>query len=304
MPMDRFQEMTVYCAVVEEHGFASAARRLGLSAPAVTRAVAALEERIGARLLIRGARSIRLTESGQQFHEDCRRILAELELADELAPGGRSPPKGHIALSTPVLFGDAVLNPILMDFLQAHPQVSMRATFSDRFPDLRDDGIDVALLMGAVHEPALVAIPVGNIHRVVCAAPAYLQAHGVPASVAELATHRVIWSDADSHASEWQFARGELVQSVRIAPRLTVSSNLAAIEAARSGWGLTRVMSYQVATELAAGSLVALLVDQDAVDVPVHVAHLDGRGGASKVRSLVDFLVQRLRGHPALASLR
>jgi DNA-binding transcriptional LysR family regulator len=304
MPMDRFQEMTVFCAVVEEHGFASAARRLGLSAPAVTRSVAALEERIGARLLIRGARSIRLTESGQQFHEDCRRILAELELADELAPGGRSPPKGHVALSTPVLFGDTVLNPILLDFLEANPLVSMRAIFSDRVPDLQDDGIDVAMLMGAVSDPALVAIPVGNIHRVVCAAPAYLQAHGVPASVAELVAHRVVWSEADARAGEWQFACGDRVQSVRIAPRLSVSTNLAAIEAARSGWGLTRVMSYQVAAELAAGSLVALLVDQDAVDVPVHVAHLEGRAGASKVRSLVNFLVQRLRGHPALASLR
>jgi DNA-binding transcriptional LysR family regulator len=296
--------MTVYCAVVEEHGFASAARRLGLSAPAVTRSVAALEERIGARLLIRGARSIRLTESGQQFHEDCRRILAELELADELAPGGRSPPKGHVALSTPVLFGDTVLNPILLDFLEANPLVSMRAIFSDRAPDLQDDGIDVAMLMGAVPDPALVAIPVGNIHRVVCAAPTYLQAHGVPASVAELAAHRVVLTDADSRTGEWQFACGDRVQSVRIAPRLTVSTNLAAIEAARSGWGLTRVMSYQVAADLAAGSLVALLLDQDAVDVPVYVAHLEGRAGASKVRSLVEFLVQRLRGHPALASLR
>lgn len=299
--MDRVQEMNVFCAVVEEHGFAAAARRVGLSAPAVTRSVAALEARIGARLIDRGAGNVRLTDAGRRFHEEARALLAALDLADESAAGPQAVPKGHVTLSAPVMFGETVLAPILLDWLEANPLVTLRAQLVDRTPNLHEEAIDLAVSMGIVAESGLVAVLVGHIHRVVCAAPAYLDARGTPDAIDALAHHRIVQSTADAPGGDWRFERAGARSSLRVDPALVVSTNLAAIEAAREGFGVTRVMSYQVAEDLALGRLVAVLTDADDAEVPVHLLHVEGRSVSPKVASLLDFLQRGLTVHPALA---
>lgn len=298
--MDRFQQLSVFLAVVEDLGFSSAARRLGMSPAAVTRTVAALEARIGAQLLIRSTRSIRLTDAGNRYYEEGRKLIADVEMADQAALGVDAPLLGHLAISSPVQFGDAVLTPILLDYLETYELVTLRALYTDRFPNLHEDGIDVALWMGALQDPTMTAIGVGSIRRVLCAAPAYLQAHGAPANVQSLTDHRIILSSADSVDGEWRFDDVGSGQCIRVQSQFKVSSNLAAIDAARAGWGITRVMSYQVAEDFAAGLLQPVLVEVGSGELPVHVVHHQDHAGTPKVRSLVDFLVARLRRQLAL----
>ncbi len=294
--------MCVFVAVAETQAFAAAARRLGISAAAATRAVAALEARIGARLLVRTTRSVRLTDAGGQFLEDCRRILADLDGADEMASGAQMRPRGLLTLASPVLFGQCVLNPVVLDYLELNPLVTVRALFADRTPNLHEEAIDIAVLMGEPSDSALVAVPIGSIRRVVCATPGYLAERGTPRHPDQLAAHRIVLSSADSPTPEWRFVDGAAALAVRLQSRLTVSSNEAAIEAVRGGWGLTRAMSYQVAAQLADGSLVSVLDEFQPAALPVHLVYREGRKASARVRSFIDFAVTRLRGEPALLS--
>lgn len=298
--MDRVQEMSVFLAVAEQQGFAGAARQLGISAAAATRAVAALETRIGARLLVRTTRSVRLTDAGAQFLEDCRRILADLDSADETASGARVRPRGSLTLASPVLFGQCVLNPVILDYLDQNPLVTVRALFADRTPNLHEEAIDVAVAMGPASDTALVAVPIGHIRRVVCATPGYLARRGTPTHPSELGGHEIVLSTADARTPEWRFVTGAAALSVRLTSRLTVSTNEAAIEAVRGGWGLTRVMSYQIAPQLADGALVTVLDDYAPEALPVHLVYRESRKNSLRVRSFVDYAVARLRSDPAL----
>lgn len=300
--MDRVQEMSVFLAVAEQQGFAGAARQIGISAAAATRAVAALETRIGARLLVRTTRSVRLTDAGAQFLDDCRRILADLDSADEMASGARVRPRGLLTLASPVLFGQCVLNPVILDYLDQNPLVTLRAVFADRTPNLHEEAIDIAVSMGEPGDSALIAVPIGQIRRVVCATPGYLAHRGTPTHPGELSTHQIVLSTADAPTPEWRFVVGDTELSVHLQSRLTLSTNEAAIEAVRGGWGLTRVMSYQIAAQLADGSLVSVLDDYAPEALPVHLVYRESRKSSLRVRSFVDYAVARLRSEPALGN--
>ena len=168
--MDRFQEMQVFLAVAEEQGFAAAARRLSMSPPSVTRAVAALEERIGTLLLTRTTRSVHITEAGQRYVEDCRRILAELEEAEESAAGSHATPRGQLNITAPVLFGELFVTPLLVEYLNQQPAVQIKALLVDRVVSMVDEGIDVAIRIGNLPDSGLHALKVGEVRRVICTA--------------------------------------------------------------------------------------------------------------------------------------
>jgi DNA-binding transcriptional LysR family regulator len=299
--MDRFQEMQVFQAVAEERSFARAASRLALSPPSVTRAVAALEERLGTKLLQRSTRGVRITESGDRFLAECRRILAELEAA-EGAAAGRSSPHGTLAITAPVLFGDLVLTPILADFLAREPGIAIRAVFADRIVSMVEEGIDVAVRIGHLPDSGLLAKRVGRVRRVVCAAPSLLDRLGRPQHPHDLARLPTVASAASALLTEWRFKErdGDREIVVRPTPRLVVSSNRAAIEAASLGAGVTRVLSYQVGGPIAAGALECVLEDFELDPLPVHVVYTGGRKAPGKVRAFVDACVDALRDHPAL----
>lgn len=296
--MDRLQAMRIFVRVAETGGFAEAARQLSLSPPAVTRAVAGLEAGIGARLLTRTTRLVKLTEAGRRYLEDCRRILADLAEAEAAASGSYARPEGGLVVTAPVLFGRIYVLPLLTAYLSDHPAVEGRALFLDRVVNIVEEGIDVAVRIGPLADSGLTAIRCGSVRRVVCAAPAYIAAHGAPRVPADLADHRIV-AVAQAERLEWRFGPdGRTV--VPLKPRLTCNVGEAAITAAIAGWGLTRVLSYQVAAALRDGRLQVVLEAFEPEPLPIHVVHVEGRGASAKVRSFVDFAVARLRADPLI----
>lgn len=298
--MDRFQEMQVFVCVAQEQGFAAAARRLSLSAASVTRAVAALEQRIGTQLLIRTTRSVHLSEAGQGYLDDCRRILAEVQDAEASAAGLHAQPRGQLTLTAPVLFGDLFVTPLLVRYLQRYPQVRVNALLLDRVASMVEEGIDVAIRIGELPDSGQHCVRVGEVRRVVCAAPEFLAVHGRPLHPNDLRLAPVIAPSSVGQARHWSFNDGGRSLSIRPEPRLQVSANQAAISAACLGLGLTRVLSYQVADKVAAGQLEIVLEAFELAPLPIHVVYQGGRKAPARVRSFVDFAVQALREHPSL----
>ena len=298
--MDRFHEMTVFVAVADAGSFAAAGRRLRMSPPAVTRAVAFLEERLGVRLLKRSTRQVRTTDAGARYLEDARRILLETDEADEAAAGINATPRGHLAVTAPALFGKLYVMPVITAYQGKFRETTVSALFVDRVVNLLDEGLDVGIRIGQLPDSSLRAIRVGQVRRVVCASPAYLRKHGVPKTPADLAGHQIIAATAVSAGTEWTFARGREKTGVRVEPRILVNTNDGAIAAAMDGFGLTRLISYQVAGELAAGTLKTVLAEHEEAPLPIHVIHREGRHGSAKVRSFVDLTVETLRADKAL----
>ena len=298
--MDRFHEMQVFLAVAEEEGFAAAARRLNTSPPSVTRAIAAMEQRIGTQLLARTTRSLHLTEAGQRYLDDCRRILAELDEAEEAAAGSYSIPGGQLTVTAPVLFGELYVAPVLGDYLDRFPLVSINALLVDRVVNMTDEGVDVAVRIGHLQQSGQQAIKVGEVRRVVCASPAYLDQHGRPQRPEQLREAKLVTSSSSQRVSEWTFIDGGQPLKVPIEPRLVVTANNAAINLARLGWGMTRVLSYQVAAAVAAGELELVLEDFEPAPLPIHVVFQQNGRVPAKVNTFVDFLSQRLGQDPAL----
>lgn len=298
--MDRFHLMTVFVAVAEEESFAAAARRMRMSPPAVTRAIAFLEERLGVRLLTRTTRLVRPTDAGIRYLEDARRILLDADEADEAAAGINATPRGHLAVTAPVMFGKIYVMPVITAYQLAFAETTVSALFVDRIVNMMDEGLDVGIRIGALPDSSLRAIRVGQVRRVVCAAPAYLEQYGSPQAPDDLVQHRIVAATSVSAGSEWTFVIKKEKIGVRLSPNILVNSNDGALEAAKSGFGLTRLISYQVASELSAGTLKTVLADFEEASLPVHVIHREGRHGSAKVRSFVDMAVEKLRADKAL----
>ncbi len=298
--MDRFHLLTVFVAVAEEESFAAAARRLALSPPAVTRAVAALETHLGVKLLARTTRFVRATEVGMHYLAHARRILTELDEADDAATGMHGQPRGHLSVTAPALFGRMYVMPQVVAYLRRYPEMTVSTLLLDRLVNLIEEGMDVGIRIGELPDSGLHAIPVGNIRRVVCATPDYLAAHGTPQYPADLMQHTIIASNTLAAHLDWAFAEGKSTLSVRLHPRLSTSTNESAITAALSGFGIVRQMSYQIAPYLASGQLQALLTPYETAPLPIHVLHREGRQASARVRSFVDLLVANLRADERL----
>ncbi len=294
--MDRYHAMRVFVRIADTGGFAEAARQLHMSPPAVTRAVAALEDTIGTRLLTRTTRAVKLTEAGARYVEDCRRILAAIEEAEAAAAGSYATPTGMLTVTSSVLFGQIYIMPIMTEFLDLHPQVTGRMLFVDRVVNLVDEGVDVAIRIGHLPDSSYSATRVGSVRRVICGSPDYIEARGLPSHPAELSQHRIIAATSAWTSLEWRFgADGEI--AVNVKPVLFSNSNEAAIGAARSGWGLTRALSYQVGPDLVEGRLQIVLEDFEQPPLPVHIVHPEGRNASAKVRAFIDFARERLRAN-------
>ncbi|WP_457420691.1 LysR family transcriptional regulator [Roseateles sp. P5_E7] len=300
--MDRLQAMEVFVAVVDHGGFAAAARRLDLSAPVVTRAVAELETRLGVRLLTRTTRTVRVTEAGARYAEDCRRILADVGDAESATSDSRSQIKGLLSVTAPVLFGNLHVTPIVADYLQRYPDVDAQCVFVDRMVNLVEEGMDVAVRIGELPDSTLRAVPVGRVRRMLVASPGYVAAHGRPLRPDELSGHVLIHPTQVLPYPEWRFAEGGRPLVQRIRPRLRTTTNDAARSFALAGLGIARLLSYQVADALASGALLPLLEDFETPPLPVHVVHHEGRHMTQKVRAFVDLAVATLRANPALRS--
>ena len=297
--MDRLQAMRVLVRIADSGSFAETARLLNMSPPAVSRSVVALEEAVGARLLTRTTRSVKPTEVGARYIEDCREILVSVEEAEAAASGSFARPSGSLTVTASVMFGQIYIVPIMTEFLDTHPQVTGRLLFLDRVTNLVDEGIDVAIRIGHLPDSSYSAVKVGSVRRVICGSPDYFETAGVPSSPAELAEHRIIAATSAWTSTDWRFGKNDK-QIVSVTPSLYCNSNPAAIDATRSGWGLTRVLSYQVAPDLVEGRLQTVLEEYEEEALPIHVVHPEGRNASAKVRAFVDFAAERLRSNSYL----
>ena len=295
--MDRLYLMAVFVAVAEEESFAAGARRLGMSPPAVTRAISALEDRLGVKLLNRTTRYVRVTDAGNRYLDDCRRIIQETDEADEAAAGINAEPRGHLAVTAPVMFGRLFVIPGIVDYLQRYPAMEVSAVFLDRVVNLLEEGFDVGIRIGELPDSTMRAIRVGHVRRVMCASPGYLSEHGTPSNPAELMHHKIVAASGVSPVMDWKFAPD---LSVKVKPRLTLTSNDAAIEAVLADMGITRLLSYQIECQRATGQLQIILSEFEPPPLPIHVIHREGRYASAKVRSFVDLMVSKLRAHRAL----
>ena len=293
--MDRLETMRVFVTVAEVQGFAPAARRLAMSPAAVTRAIAALERHVGARLLQRTTRVVRLTEAGARYFADCKRILEDIETAESAAAENQTEPRGELVVTAPLVFGRMFVAPLVLEFLARHSQVSARTLLVDHVVDLVEGGIDVAVRIAHLPDSSLTAIKVGSVRRVVCASPGYLAAHGTPQTPADLASHEALIFTRDHGQSAWQFGAGRTARTVPLRSRFVVNNADAAIAAAVAGAGVTRVLSYQIGPQVEAGLLAVVLEKHAPPAIPVSVVFPAGRRSAAKVREFVAFAVERLK---------
>lgn len=293
--MDRLQTMAMFIAVSEAQSFSAAARHLNVSPPVITRAVAELEKRLGVKLLNRTTRYVRPTEAGARYVEDARRVLEEIELVDEAAAGVNAEPRGTLVVTAPVLFGRLHVMPGIVDYLKRYPETQIQALFIDRVVNMLEEGIDVGIRIGELPDSTMRALKVGAVRLVTVASPAYLHQFGEPDTPENLSLLSVIVSSAANHFIDWQFKIAQKNRTFRIEPRLIVSTNDAAIEAARAGFGITRILSYQVASYLANGELVTILQDFEPEEIPIQIVHREERHSSSKIRAFIDLLADRLR---------
>lgn len=291
--MDRLDEMAIFVTIIDQGSLAGAARRLRRSAPAVTRALAALENRVGARLVERTTRQLSPTDAGRALAERARALLGDYEAT--LLGVADAPVRGLLRVTAPVQFGRRHVTPLVTGFLDAQPQIAVELVLNDRNLDLIEEALDVAVRIGPLSDSTYLVRRVGEVRRVLVASPAYLAKHGVPGKPAELANHETIFGTARSETSEWRFGPPSRGSVVRLSPRLLINDIEAQLLAARAGRGIARVLSYQVVDELAAGTLVRLLQPFEPPPLPVQLVTLGGSYRAPKVRAFLDYAAAALR---------
>ena len=293
--MDQIKLMKIFVAVAEENGFASGARKLRMSPPTVTRAVNILEAHLGVKLFDRSTRIVRLTSAGELYYYDSIRILEEVNEVNEAVRGINSVPKGHLAVTAPVLFGKLYVLPCVIEFMRLYPSMNFTATFLDRPVNLLEEGFDVGIRIGELPDSSMKAIQVGNVRQVTCASQDYLKKNGIPQNPSDLSDHNII-STSDSNITEWQYSQKSKVITVRVRPRLVVASNDDALEAVMQGSGIAKI-PFQALHFIESSKLKIILNKFEPAPRPVNVIHLEGRHITIKIRSFIDFIVTRLQNN-------
>jgi DNA-binding transcriptional LysR family regulator len=294
--MDRLDELRLFLAIVDSGSFAAGGRNFARSPSSASRILAEMEQRLGTRLLQRTTRKLSLTDSGARLAEHARRLLADYEEAIDHAVGERGLLRGHIRLSAPTMFGSRHVGPIVHEFVEAHPNITLQLSLEDRLVDLVDERIDVALRIGHLENSSLMSKRVGQLRRVVVASPGYLRNHGTPRKPDDLVRHRAVSFVNQANPAAWSFRGKDLkLQKVTVASRVEVNRAEAAIGLALQGMGLARVLSYQVADELTQGSLVRVLRAFELPALPVQMVYPSARLLAPRVRAFLDFAAEKIR---------
>lgn len=295
--MDRVDEIRAFAAVAEARSFTQGSRKLGVSGAQVSKLVARLENRLGARLLNRTTRDVSLTDTGQAYLERARDLLESFD-ALEASVKDQSGPSGTLRVSAPVSFGKGQLTPALLDFASQCLAVSLDVSFSDRLVNLVEEGFDVAVRIGHLSDSSLVARKLAAVRMVTCAAPSYLAGAGVPLTLADMAAHEAILDTNARDPTLWRFGRGGDAHEVRVRGRLRFNGAEACAEAGLRGFGILRTPAFAVADDLRAGRLTPVLCNYEPEEIYVHAVYPHARHLAAKVRAFVDFLAQRYAGEP------
>jgi DNA-binding transcriptional LysR family regulator len=295
--MDRFDTITAFIAVADQGGFAPAARELGLSPSAVTRLVAALEERLGIRLLQRTTRSVTLTDAGTRYLLRARQILGDLEEAEEMAQAERATPAGRFVVSAPDIFGRLHVGPLMCTYLTRNDAVIGELLLQDRWVNLVEEGVDLAIRIGQLSDTSLVARRMGETRRVLVASPDYLARYGRPQVPRDLKAHRVIQFSVLSGGTDWRFYRGDKVEMVTVTPHYATNSADAAIWHATQNGGIAMVLAYQVIDLVKAGQLQIVLADFEPPILPIQLVYPTARLLSAKVRAFIDLAVETCDWH-------
>lgn len=282
--MDRLDSLEAFTHVAELGGFAAAARTMRVSPTALTRAIAALEARLGALLLHRTTRSVRLTEEGQAFLPRARQVLADLRDAEHQVMGAKAEPQGALAVTAPVLFGRMHIVPIVASLMQRHPRLSVRLLLLDRNVHLVEEGMDIAIRIGELADSTLRAVRLGEVRRVLVASPAYIATQGRPEQARDLKQHAIVAFTGINPNDEWRLGSA----TVKVRPRLVLNNADAGISAVKQGLGIGRFLSYQVSEDLAAGRLVTVLEEAASEPAPVHLLYQRERASSPNIRQFVE----------------
>jgi Transcriptional regulator len=296
--MDRLDDMLAFIKVVDTKSFTAAADRLNLSKSVVSRRIAELENRLGARLLNRTTRKLSLTEVGQAYYERCTRIIADLEEAEQAVADLHAAPRGRLRLNAPVSFGFQHLAPAVADFLARYPSIEIEMDLNDRYVDLIDEGYDLAIRIGRLRDSSLIAKRLAPARRVVCASPAYLEKHGTPATPEELANHNCLIYTNVPTAEQWQFRVGEEMVSVRVSGSMRSNNGDLLCASAVAGVGIVVLPTFLCGNALSSGKLKCLLLDFGMSESNVYAVYPQNRHLSPKVRAFVDFLAERFGPRP------
>lgn len=292
--MDRLHQMEVFTAVATAGSFANAARQAGLSAATVTRAVSALEARLGVQLINRTTRSLALTDAGERFLENCIKVLEEIAAAERDAMGESTLPCGHLRITASVTFGRLSLSPMIVEFLNDHPKIDLSLVLLDRVVNVIEEGFDAAIRIGALPDSSLHARRIGQVRRTLYASPKYLERHGTPTHPEELEDHSVIVFSGLTNPRDFRYVDRGRSRSVALNPRIEINDAQGAIAAAVEGEGITTSVCYMVGNHVRNGTLVPVLSEYWLEPVPVQVVFPPGRLMAAKVRAFVDWTARRL----------
>ncbi|RYG11194.1 MAG: LysR family transcriptional regulator [Burkholderiales bacterium] len=292
--MDRLDALAALVTIADRGSFAAAAREHRVSPQAITRAVGGLEARLGVRLFQRTTRSVRATQEGAVYIARCRRLLTELQDAERDMTGARQEPRGALVVTAPVVFGRMHVLPVVAALLRRHAGLAVRLVLADRMLQMVEEGVDIAVRLGELGDSSLKAVRVGEVRRVLVASRDYLHQHGAPVTVADLRHHAVIAFTGISTSDDWRFGKSGRA-SVTLQPRLVVNDAAAAISAVEAGLGIARVLSYQVAEQVAKRRMTILLPDFEPNPMPVSLLFEAQRSMAANVRAFVDEASERLR---------
>lgn len=293
--MDRLEGMSIVLAVAEAGSLSAAARRHKMPLATVSRKVSELEAHLRTKLFNRSSRMLVPTDAGRSYIAAAKRILADVSEAERVASGEYTTPRGDLSVTTLVALGRLCLQPILAEFLAAFPEVDVQLHLQDRTINLLDEHIDVALRVGDLADSSLIAVRVGEIHRVACASPAYLKTRGTPKSPDDLSVHDCVSYPPMQSPTTWRFKREGTEYAVPVRSRFIASSLESAADAARAGIGVTVAFSYLVADSVRSGELVPLLQDFQPPPQPVSFVYSPSRFMPAKLRAFLDFAAPRVR---------
>jgi DNA-binding transcriptional LysR family regulator len=296
--MDRFESMSTLLAAVEAGSLSSAGRRLGMPLATVSRKVSELEAHLQTRLINRTSRRLTLTDAGRSYVAACK-ILEDIAAAERAAAGEYSAPRGDLIITAPIVFGRLHVLPVVSEFLGDYPEIDIRIVLADRLVNLFEDHVDLAVRIGELPDSGLVATRVGAVRRVVCASPGYFSARGTPKTPGELSAHDCVTFEGLMAPEAWTFAIRKSDASVPVHSRLIVNTAEAAIDAAIAGVGITRVLSYQVANALRAGTLALALREFEPTPWPVSLVYAGQGLLPLKLRAFLDFAAPRLKARLA-----
>jgi DNA-binding transcriptional LysR family regulator len=293
--MDRLESMSTLLAAVEAGSLSAASRKLGMPLATVSRKVSELEAHLRTRLVNRTSRRLTLTDAGRSYIAACKRILEDIGEAERAAAGEFIAPRGDLMITAPIVFGRVHVLPVAIEFLKSYPDIDIRVALADRVVNLHEDDVDLAVRIGDLPDSSLIATRVGSIRHVVCGSPAYFIERGTPRSPDELAAHDCITFDGLMSPNSWKFEVGKSIVTVAIHSRLTVNTAEAAIDAAIAAIGVTRVLSYQVASALRAGMLALALRKFEPTPWPVNLVYAGQGLLPLKLRAFLDFAAPRLK---------